>query len=35
MKKFIFSLMVAIALGFSIATGASIVTVPAALADGR
>ncbi len=35
MKKDFFALMIAIALVFGIATGASIVTVPAALADGR
>jgi hypothetical protein len=35
MKRNFFALMVAIALGFGIATGATIVTVPAALADGR
>lgn len=35
MKKKIFALMLAVALGFGIATGATILTAPAALADGR
>lgn len=35
MKNYFFALIIAVALGFGIAAGAGIFSIPVALADGR